>query len=58
VVLRKFIQRAQLGGRAAKDLGNIIKVFIANNFFLQTSVEAFKIPGLSASALKQWQGNE
>ena len=58
IILREFFHKAEISGRAAKDRENMVRVFIANKFFANTKPEDFKIQGLAAQSLRQWQGKE
>ena len=58
IILREFFHKAEISGRAAKDRENMAHVFIANKFFKDTKPEDFKIQGLAAQSLRQWQGKE
>lgn len=58
IILREFFHKAEISGRAAKDRENMARVFIANKFFKDTKLEDFKIQGLAAQSLRQWQGKE
>ena len=58
IILREFFRKAEISGRAAKDRENMVRVFIANKFFKDTKPEDFKIQGLAAKSLRQWQGKE
>lgn len=58
IILREFFRKAEISGRAAKDRENMVRVFIANKFFKDTKPEDFKIQGLAAQSLRQWQGKE
>ena len=58
IILREFFHKAEISGRAAKDRENMARVFIANKFFKDTKPEDFKIQGLAAQSLRQWQGKE
>lgn len=58
IILSEFFRKAEISGRAAKDRKNMVRVFIANKFFKDTKPEDFKIQGLAAKSLRQWQGKE
>ena len=58
IILREFFRKAEISGRAAKDRENMARVFVANKFFKDTEPEDFKIQGLAAKSLRQWQGKE
>lgn len=58
IILREFFRKAEISGRAAKDRENMVRVFIANKFFKDTKPEDFKIQGLAAQSIRQWQGKE
>jgi len=58
IILREFFHKAEISGRPTRDRENMVRIFIGNKFFLNTKPEDFKIFGLAAESLRQWQGKK
>ena len=55
-ILKEFFRKAEISGKAAEDRATMVRIFMAQRFFADAEPKDFRVPALTESQVKAWQG--